>query len=306
MNHEGSLGRALELITAAADAGAHCAKFQAYKADRLVHESAAPYWDVSRETAKSQRALFRKYDAFGANEYEQLATACADAGIHFACTSFDLEAVAMLDPLVTWWKIASGDITYRALLRAVAATRKPVVFSTGAATWGEIEDALGTMGAVNPGGSVIPLHCILSYPTKPEDVRLATIHTLGEFLRDRWGIQHIGYSDHTMADWSLTALIGAVAHGAAVIEKHFTLNRELPGNDHWHSTNPVLLGHFTDMLERLERMCGKDRKGPLPCEMPAREQARRSAVAARDIPAGTIITEDDVTALRPGTGVPPW
>ena len=192
VNHEGSLGRALELITAAADAGAHCAKFQAYKADRLVHESAAPYWDVSRETAKSQRALFRKYDAFGANEYEQLATACADAGIHFACTSFDLEAVAMLDPLVTWWKIASGDITYRALLRAVAATRKPVVFSTGAATWGEIEDALGTMGAVNPGGSVIPLHCILSYPTKPEDVRLATIHTLGEFLRDRWGIQHIG------------------------------------------------------------------------------------------------------------------
>lgn len=303
VNHEGSMDAAKRLIESAARAGASCAKFQAYKADRLAVADSPAYWDRAKEPTETQRALFAKYDGFGPAEYAELAAHCRANNIDFACTPFDAEAVQFLDPLVSWWKVASADITNVPLLRLVGARGKPVVVSTGAATNGEVDRAHQTLRAAG-AQHVALLHCVLAYPTAYEDANLWRIRDL------KTHAPVVGYSDHTSADEGLP-LLAAYLLGARIIEKHFTLTKRARGNDHFHSADENDLRTYR-RNERLALALLGDpdaadfrEQPPFRCELPAREFARRSIVAAMPIAKGERLTVNNLTWKRPGTGIGP-
>src|SRR5690242_6788690 len=214
-NHDGSMDRALDLIWKAARCGADAVKFQAYKADLIAHPESPTYFTQTGEAAKTQHEFFKRYDSFGPKEYERLAQECKTAQVDFLCTPFDLAAVEWLNPLVPAWKIASADITNYPLLDAVCATGKPALLSTGAATLREIENARSRLWLDD---RTALLHCVLAYPTPPEDANLLMIADLKR--RFSWAV--IGYSDHTPATPEMEVCTMAYLMGARIIEKHFT------------------------------------------------------------------------------------
>jgi N-acetylneuraminate synthase len=280
--------------------GADAAKFQTYKAETLASKHSPAYWDTTKEATRSQYELFRKYDAFGPDEYKELAKHCASVGIDFVSTPFDDAAVDLLAPLVPFFKVASADLTNIPLLRRVARTGKPVVLSVGASTLEEIDGALATLRA---GGatSIALLHCILNYPTADENANLRMILSLAH----RYPECVIGYSDHTVPKSGLPSLVAAWLLGAVILEKHFTHDTSLPGNDHYHAMTTEHLQQFRCEIQRIEPLLGSNHKAPLPSEDIARLNARRSIVVARNLPAGHLITEADITYKRPGNGVSP-
>jgi sialic acid synthase SpsE len=301
VNHEGSLEKAKALVDAAHRGGADAVKFQTYKADTLAMRDSPAYWDTSKEPTASQHELFAKYDALGADDYADLARYCEAVGIDFVSTPFDLQAVDDLAPLVPYFKIASADITNIPLIRRVAATGKPVVLSTGAASLDEISRAVDWVEAAG-GGDVVLLQCVLSYPTADDGACLRVISDLMRHFPDHV----IGLSDHTVPDGSGTPLVAAYALGAVVIEKHFTLDRSLPGNDHYHALDEQWLASSVADLKRAHRlMQGAASKEPTADEAAARVFARRSIVARTTIPAGTVLTENMLICKRPGTGIGP-
>lgn len=301
VNHEGSLDRAKEMIQAVARAGGHAAKFQTYKADTLASAKNSPsYWDTSQEPTTSQHELFQKYDGFGAAEYRELADFCEQAGIDFLSTPFDLSAVGMLAPLMPAVKIASADLTNVPLLRSVASTGKPVIISAGASTHTEIDWALGMLERAG-ATEIALLHCVLRYPTPAEHANLRGI----EQLRARFGDRAvIGYSDHVApsADGSLPALDMASIMGARVIEKHFTDNREGIGNDHYHAFDEALLREYVTSLATFRELAG-DGSPDIEAQSAAIENARRRIFVTQDIEAGSVVTEEDLIALRANTGI---
>ena len=301
VNHEGSLATAKQLIELAHQGGAHAAKFQSYKANTLASKQSPAYWDTTKEATLSQHELFQKYDNFGAAEYIELAAHAKKVGIDFISTPFDDEAVDYLAPLVSFYKIASADITNIPLLRRVARTGKPVVLSTGASTLDEVDGALKTLGTAG-ATDIALLHCILNYPC--EDIN-AHVRMIGG-LQDRYPNHIIGYSDHTVPDAEMTAMSIAYAMGAVVLEKHFTHDKTLPGNDHYHAMDVNDLSRFMKRLNTIADMLGEQRdKHPISTEDIARLNARRSIVIAKNLPAGHVVTEADITYKRPGTGVSP-
>jgi len=301
VNHGGSLAAAKDLIDAAARAGADAVKFQTYKADLLAVRDSPAYWDTAKEPTATQHELFSKYDALGPDDYAALARHCENLGIDFVSTPFDLQAVDDLEPLVPYYKVASADITNVPLLRKIAATGKPVVLSTGAASIDEIERAIGWIGD-GGGGDVVLLQCVLSYPTADASACLRVI----SHLVDRFPDHLIGLSDHTVPDGSSTPLVVAYALGAVVIEKHFTLDRALPGNDHYHALDERYLAEAVRQLSRAHHLLGDVAdKAPTPDESAARVYARRSIVAQANIPAGAVLREDMLVCKRPGTGIGP-
>jgi sialic acid synthase SpsE len=301
VNHGGSLELAHRLIRLAKQGGADAAKFQTYKAEKLASRHSPAYWDTRKEPTTSQFQLFQKFDAFGPDEYRQLAAWCREEGIDFVSTPFDLDAVAFLDPLVPFHKIASADVTNVPLLRAVAATGKPIVMSTGAATMGEVDSALHTLSAAG-AVDIALLHCVLNYPTENHLAHLGMISGLRRAYPDRV----IGYSDHTIPDEPMTSLTTAVILGATILEKHFTHDRTLQGNDHYHAMDVNDLSSVVARLELIQSLTGPDEhKRPLLSEEPARQHARRSIVVARAVKAGQVLSPDDLTCKRPGSGVSP-
>ena len=301
VNHEGSLATAKQLIELAHQGGAHAAKFQSYKANTLASKQSPAYWDTTKEATLSQHELFQKYDNFGAAEYIELAAHAKKVGINFISTPFDDEAVDYLAPLVSFYKIASADITNIPLLRRVARTGKPVVLSTGASTLDEVDGALKTLGTAG-ATDIALLHCILNYPC--EDIN-AHVRMIGG-LQDRYPNHIIGYSDHTVPDAEMTAMSIAYAMGAVVLEKHFTHDKTLPGNDHYHAMDVNDLSRFMKRINTIADMLGEQRdKHPISTEDIARLNARRSIVIAKNLPAGHVVTEADITYKRPGTGVSP-
>lgn len=301
VNHEGDVDRAKRMIDAVAAGGAHAAKFQTYKADKLAARGASPaYWDRTKEAADSQHTLFQRWDNFGDNEYKALAAHCADAGVDFLSTPFDLEAVDLLAPLMPALKVASADITNTPLLRKTAATGLPIVMSTGAARVDEIAGALDTLEAAG-AKDVTLLHCILNYPTEPHNAQLAQIASLQRLFGERCAI---GYSDHVKPDedGAMPALEMATLMGAVVLEKHFTDDKQGVGNDHYHAMDGADLAAFTRKLARLREMHG-DGKRDLSGQSRAIENARRRIVTARAIAAGERIGEGDLIALRANVGV---
>jgi sialic acid synthase SpsE len=300
VNHEGDLETALRMVREAAAAGAGAIKFQTYTAGRLATRASRAYWDESKEPTETQFELFSRYDRFGQAEYQRIADECASAGIDFTTSAFDVESIDWLDELVAAFKVASGDITNVPLLTRIARTGKPVLLSTGASTVDEIHEALRVLDGEG-SGEVAILQCTLAYPTPTEDAAVGGLVELAKTFPER----ALGYSDHTVPPASFPVIAAAYALGARVIETHFSLDRTLPGNDHYHALDPPDLSRLINELERLRVVLGPPVKQVLPVEEAARLGARRSVVARVDIPRGTPLTPRLLDVKRPGGGVPP-
>jgi len=297
-NHNNSVERAIEMSRAAAEAGAWAIKFQLYKADTISVPQSPKYWTDPFGTS-SQYEAFQLSDKLDYPQYAEIADACRDIGIAFFATPFDLPAVDALESM--WcplYKIASADITHKPLLEAVAATGKPILLSTGAATVDEIRQAIDWMG-LGPDKLVL-LACTLTYPTPDEDANFERITT---FRRD-FAPYLVGMSDHTLgvAGAWMTAGLGGVR-----IEKHYTIDKGLPDvPDHAMSVDPPELAELVAACRRGAVMRGDSEIGVRESERPARANARRSIVLERDVAAGVAITAEDLGYKRPGTGIAPF
>ena len=304
VNHEGDLTKALEMVEQVANAGAHAAKFQAYKANKLVVSSAKAYWDTSFETEVTQQALFAKYDKFDAEDYEIIHKKCRDCGIDFLATPFDLDAVDMLDELSSSFKIASADITNFPLLEKVAKREKHVFLSTGAASLKEVREAVDCL--IEFGTPTLSLlHCVLNYPCSISNSFLSHISTLIEHFSSPK--IKIGYSDHIPSnEVNNDQLVIAATLGCRVFERHFTHDTSLPGNDHYHSLDMVSLKNVIERIAAvLDGMRPSREAEILEAQSEAISQARRSVVIADDLIAGATIKESDLVCKRPGTGISP-
>ncbi len=300
VNHEGSMAIAKRQIEEAKLGGAHAAKFQTYKAEKIASKNSPAYWDQSQEPTDSQFKLFKKHDSFGSKEYIELAKHCEAIGIDFLSTPFDLDAVDFLNPMMHLFKIASADITNIPLIRKCAATGKPLIMSTGAATLAEIEFAITT--AKQAGASNITLlHCVLNYPTPEENAQLGYIKNLQRVFPNH----AIGYSDHVVPDHTISALEMASIMGCQVLEKHFTHDKSLPGNDHYHAMDQHDLKRFCEKLASYKQLNGHQNEKDLTLEKAAIKHARRSIVAAKNIEAGEVFDENNLIAKRPGNGISP-
>lgn len=289
------------MIKKAKEAGADAAKFQSYKAQNLASKNSPAYWDTSKETTKSQYELFQKFDLFGEDEYIELYNYCNKIGIDFLSTPFDLEAVDFLNPLMKYFKIASADITNYPLLKKIAEKDKPIFISTGASTIDEIKKSVDYILSINSQADINLLHCVLSYPTKNEDANLKRI----SYLKKEFPDFTIGYSDHTVPDKNLLILALAYSLGAKILEKHFTLDKKLQGNDHYHAMDVNDLIQIRHNLSLVDLFLQKDEKNFLKCEEIPRLQARRSIVLNKNINKGEIITDKDIIMKRPGSGISP-
>ena len=296
VNHENSMELARRLIDEAVLGRADAIKFQTYKAEKIAARESPTYWDASI----TQRDYFKKYDKFGEDEYRELAEYAEKRGIIFLSTPFDFGAVDLLDELVPIFKISSSDITNIPFLRYIAKKGKPIFLSTGASTIGEIEDAVNVI-ETEGNDKIVLLHCILSYPTIHDDAHLNMIR----HIKTVFPKYLVGYSDHTKPDPNMTTLTTAIILGAKVIEKHFTYDKTLVGNDHYHAMDYRDLVVLNNNIDIIEKIRGDDIKHPVESEKRARKYARRSIVANANIPQGTQLNIDMVTFKRPGTGISP-
>ena len=289
VNHEGSLEQAKKLIDLAKEGGADAAKFQSYKADTLASKESPAYWDTSQEPTNSQHELFKKYDQFEPDDYLELAEYCNKTKIDFLSTPFDDNAIEYLNPIVPFFKIASADITNIPFLRKIAIKGKPVVLSTGASTLDEIDTAIKTLQNSNCN-QIALLHCILNYPTPIKQANLQMIRSLIE----SYPKNIVGYSDHTLPDDSMTSLITAYLLGAVIIEKHFTYDKTLLGNDHYHAMDKNDLIKFIELVDKIFISIGKkSNKKPIETEKISRLNARRSIVLKNDVISGQKLKEND-------------
>jgi N,N'-diacetyllegionaminate synthase len=291
MNHDGSLGNAIRMAEVAAECGADAVKFQLHDAAAETTRDAPspPYFKH-----ESRWEYFRR-TAFDDEEWGTLREACDSAGIEFLCSVFSLDALWRLEHLgVQRHKIPSGEVTNLELIRAVAATGKPVLLSSGMSSWAELDTAVEAAG-----DNVTVLQCTSAYPTPPERVGL---NLLGE-LRERYG-KPVGFSDHSVGP---NACLAAVALGATVVEKHFTLSKELYGPDAALALEPYALEELCDGVREIETMLDspvdKDDVEPF-AEM--KEVFEKSVVTTRPIPAGVVIEREMLAAKKPGTGIPAW
>lgn len=300
VNHAGSITKAKEMILACKESGAHAAKFQSYKAEKIAAKDSPSYWDLTEESTTSQFKLFKKYDTFNNQDYIELSRYCNEVGIDFMSTPFDLEAVDFLNDLVNIFKIASADITNYPLLRKVASKNKPIILSTGCSTIEEIQAAVNELNQ-NGASEIVLLHCILNYPTQNTNANLGMISGLKKQFPDL----HIGYSDHTHPCKNMSVLCNSYLLGARVIEKHFTFDKSLPGNDHYHSMDKVDVVNFIDKVKEIDIIIGREEKEPLESEKLSILNARRSLYASKDISEGEVFSNDNIICLRPGMGISP-
>lgn len=280
--------------------GVDAAKFQSYKAEKIASKNSPSYWDLSKEPTTSQFELFKKLDGFNQEDYEELCRYCREIGIDFMSTPFDYDSADYLYDLVDIYKISSSDITNIPFIKHIAKKGKPIYLSVGASYLSEVEEAVR---AIREEGNndICLFHCVLSYPTQNEDANLNFIKHLKAVFPD----VKIGFSDHTLPDECMTILTTAYMLGADVIEKHFTLDKTLEGNDHYHAGDPEDFRKAVDNFRLIQQILGSDKKTVLECEQIPRKQARRSLVLTRDIKAGEVLTEKDLVAKRPGTGISP-
>jgi N-acetylneuraminate synthase len=298
VNHEGNIDLAKRLIDDAKEGGANAIKFQTYKAETLASKDSPPYWDTSKESTQSQYELFRKYDKFWKNEFELLKKYCDEADIEFISTPFDIESAKFLNDLMDVFKISSSDITNKPFIEYICQFGKPIILSTGASYLYEIQEAVSWIDKYkNP---LALLHCVLNYPTLDENANLSMILGLKKAFPDKI----IGYSDHTLPKDMKTLEIATML-GAVIIEKHFTFDKSLQGNDHYHAMDKDDLKYFNKKLDRIFSLLGRFEKTSLDVEILARKNARRSLVAKRDIPKGKIIEAEDLTFKRPASGISP-
>lgn len=298
VNHNGDLQLAHQLVDIAAEAGCDAVKFQTFRAERVASWRApkAEYQVLTTGQEDSQLDMLRRLE-LSRQAHLELQARCRARGIQFISTPFDVESVDLLDELgVPLFKIPSGEITNVPLLEHIACKGKPIILSTGMSYLGEVEAALNVLRSAG-AKDITLLHCTSCYPANPADANLRAMIT----LHQAFGLP-VGYSDHTPG---IEVAVAAVALGAIVIEKHFTLDRSLPGPDHQASLEPRELKALVSAVRNVERALGNGIKRPVPSEADLRIVARRSIVAARDLPAGAVLTQGDLAVKRPGTGLPP-
>lgn len=300
VNHNGSLEMAKEMVLAAKEAGADYIKFQTGVPEKVISKFAemADYQKTNVGVKESQLDMVRKIMLSQA-EFKPLKEYCDKQGAKFMSTPFDLTSIDVLAPLgMDYWKIPSGEITNLPYLRKIAKFHQPVILSTGMSCLGEIEDALRVLTENGLEKEQISLlHCNTEYPTPFEDVNLKAMVTLGECFGVR-----VGYSDHTKG---IEVPIAAVAMGAKIIEKHFTLDKSLPGPDHVASLEPQELKAMVDAIRNIEKAIGTGVKQVSSSEKKNIAIARKSIIAAKDIKAGDKFTEENLTVKRPGNGINP-
>lgn len=297
VNHNGSLELAVQMIDAAKKAGVDIIKFQTAKPENLVSKYAekAKYQKKTTDSDETQLEMLRKI-MLPFEDFILLKRHCEETGIGFLTTPFDMESIYYVDNLVDVWKIPSGEITNFPYLVEIARTGKPVILSTGMATLEEVEDAVGILKEYGTK-EITLLHCNTQYPTPYDDVNLLAMKTLAEKTK-----LPIGYSDHTQG---IDVPIAAVALGATVVEKHFTLDRNMEGPDHKASLEPDELQKMVESIRNIERALGNGVKIPSKSETENIAVARKSIVAKRRIGAGEVFTEQNITTKRPGTGISP-
>ncbi len=300
VNHNGDIALAKRLIDAADAAGADLVKFQTFSADRLVTRTAAKadYQTQTMDGAETQHAMLRRLE-LSSGMHDELIAHCAARRIGFLSTGFDIESVNLLVGLGhNLFKIPSGEITNLPYLRHIGQLGKEVILSTGMANLGDVEAALDALEAAGtPREQITVLHCTTEYPTPMNEVNLRAMLT----IRDAFGVA-VGYSDHTQG---IEVAIAAVALGATVIEKHFTLDRSLPGPDHKASLEPDELKAMVAAIRNIENALGDGIKRLSPSEAKNKPIARKSLVAASAIRAGEVFSETNVAVKRPGTGLSP-
>ena len=300
VNHNGNYGLAVKMIHEAKRAGADYVKFQT-AVPELVISTFAPKAEYQKETTGADESQLDMCRAIHLplTDYVKLAAICKEEGIGFMSTPFDLVSIDVLEELdMDYWKIPSGEITNLPYLRKIASKHRPVIMSTGMCEMQEIADALAVLEA---GGltrdQITLLHCNTQYPTPFADVNLAAMHTIAATFGTK-----VGYSDHTRG---IEVPIAAVAMGAKVIEKHFTLDCNMEGPDHKASLEPHQLKAMVDAIRNVEEAIGSAEKHATASETPNKEVARKSIVAARAIAKGEVLTEENITVKRPGNGISP-
>ena len=299
VNHNGDIATAKALIDVAADARVDLVKFQTFKADRLVTTQAKKAgYQNSTDSHKSQYAMLRRLE-LTRTMHEELIAHCQERSIGFFSTGFDQESIDLLVALgLERIKIPSGEITNLPYLQHIGNYGKPIILSTGMATLGEIETALEVLEKAGTARDLITvLHCHTEYPTSMRDVNLRAMIT----IREAFGVA-VGYSDHTLG---IEVPIAAVALGAKVIEKHFTLDRSMPGPDHLASLEPSELKAMVTAIRNIEKALGNGQKTPSLSETKNKPVARKSIIAACAIHAGEVFTTSNLTVKRPGTGISP-
>ena len=298
VNHDGDVALAKRLVDEAADAGADAVKFQTFRAERLASARApkAPYQLRTTDRAESQLEMLRRLE-LSPDAHREVQRQCMKRAIAFVSTPFDEGSADLLEELdVPVFKIGSGEITNWSFLEYVARKGKPIILSTGMSFLSEVDEAVRIIRRAGCEQLVL-LHCVSSYPADPADANLLAMQTMAT----AFGVP-VGFSDHTRG---IEVSLAAVALGASVIEKHFTLDRNMPGPDHQASLEPEELVALVRGIRTVERSLGDGRKKPALAEAEAAAASRRSLVATRDIPAGVLLTEELIGVRRPGTGLPP-
>lgn len=298
VNHNGSIDNAIKLIDEASRCGVDAIKFQTFKAEKLVCKNAqkAEYQINNSEIEENQFEMLKKLE-LDMDTHRILIEHCRQKKIMFLSTPFDLDSIDELESLeMPIFKIPSGEITNYPYLKKVASLRKPIIISTGISTLGEIEEALDILYE-NSAEDITVLHCNTEYPTPMEDVNLRAMKTIESAFKVK-----VGYSDHTNG---IEISIAAVALGASIIEKHFTLDKNMIGPDHKSSLNPVELEQMVKSIRNIELALGAGIKKPSKSELKNKDVVRKSIVADRSIKKGDIILESDITVKRPANGISP-
>lgn len=298
VNHNGSLDLALQLVYAAKASGADGVKFQTFRADLLATGSAhkAAYQERTVPESESQLEMLRRLQ-LDKESHCRLLEYCRQVEIEFLSSPFDEESADLLESLgVRILKVPSGEITNIPFLEHLARKKRPLILSTGMSTLGEVEDAVHAILETEPVPLTL-LQCVTEYPAPFEAVNLRAMLTLKQAF-----CVPVGYSDHTPG---IEIAVAAVAVGAQVIEKHFTLDRKLPGPDHAASLEPKELKAMVEAIRHVEAALGDGVKAPAACELANMSVARKSIVAARSLPKGHVLSAEDLTAKRPGTGLAP-
>ena len=277
------------MVLEAKKCGVDAVKFESYKTENVISREFPDQFD-----------LFKKYDEFGKKEFRQLAEFCDELKIKFLSTPLDFESVDYLDEFMDIYSIASSDLTNIPFIQYIAKKNKPILLLTGAATLNEVKQAVRAIEDVSTVDIAI-MHSILSYPTDYRDANLAMIKDLAQNFPD----YEIGYSDHTKPDSNMFILTTAFNFGADIIEKHFTLDKSLPGNDHLHSMDPQDVMIFKTNIGFLSQISGMKNKQPLISESSSLRNSRKSIVAVKDIKKGDVITSELLTFKRPGVGISP-
>ena len=300
VNHNGDLKLAMQLIDAAFESGADVIKFQTFSACQVAtaYADQAAYQQRNLDTTQNQLSMLKRLE-LQADDHYKLIDYCHNRNIDFLSTAFDFSSIELLSRLnLKYWKVPSGEITNLPYLRLIGSQGKPVILSTGMSNLGEIESALSVLeSAGTPRSNITVLHCTTEYPAPLNDVNLRAMQTIAQ----SFGVQ-VGYSDHTDG---IFIPISAVAMGATVIEKHLTLDRNLPGPDHKASLEPDQFRSMVQGIRNIELALGDGIKRPSRSELSNRLVVRKSIVSSRPIRAGDLLTEDNITVKRPGTGISP-